>query len=150
MENTSATSQTDGTLHDERAHIDITSDELVAHELAHQWFGDLLTCKSWAHAWLNEGFATYFEALWKEEDLGREEFDHEMILNTAAYMSEPYRRPIVSDRYAYPHVYSTRTSTRRADGSFTCCAVLSGTTSSGRRCSSMSAGTKRASSKRSI
>src|SRR5262249_24610172 len=103
MENTSATSQTDGTLHDERAALDFTSDELVAHELAHQWFGDLLTCKSWAHAWLNEGFATYSEALWKEEDLGRAEFDYEMIQNAAMYMSEPYRRPIVSNRYAYPH-----------------------------------------------
>ena len=102
MENTSATSQTDGTLHDERAALDFTSDELVAHELAHQWLGDLLTCKSWAHAWLNEGFATYFEALWKEEDLGREEFDIEMIQFASAYMSEPYRRPIVSNRYAYP------------------------------------------------
>ncbi|MDM7914851.1 MAG: M1 family aminopeptidase, partial [Candidatus Eisenbacteria bacterium] len=103
MENTSATSQTDGTLHDERAALDFTSDELVSHELVHQWFGDLLTCKSWAHAWLNEGFATYFEAVWKEEDLGREEFDYEMLANAASYMSEPYRRPIVTNRYAYPH-----------------------------------------------
>lgn len=102
MENTSATSQTDGTLHDARAHIDFSSDDLVSHELAHQWFGDLLTCKSWAHAWLNEGFATYFEALWKEEDLGRDEFDYEMHMNAAAYMAEPYRRAIVSNRYAYP------------------------------------------------
>jgi aminopeptidase N len=102
MENTSATSQTDGTLHDERAALDFTSDELVAHELAHQWFGDLLTCKSWAHAWLNEGFATYFEALWKEEDRGREEFDYEMIANSASYRAEGYRRAIVSNRYAYP------------------------------------------------
>jgi aminopeptidase N len=102
MENTSATSQTDGTLHDKRAALDFTSDELVAHELAHQWFGDLLTCKSWAHAWLNEGFATYFEALWKEHDLGREEFDYEMVANAATYMAEGYRRAIVSNRYAYP------------------------------------------------
>jgi aminopeptidase N len=102
MENTSATSQTDGTLHDERAALDFTSDGLVAHELAHQWFGDLLTCKSWAHAWLNEGFATYFEAIWKEEDLGRGEFDYEMVTDAASYMAEGYRRAIVSNRYAYP------------------------------------------------
>ena len=41
MENTAATTQTDRTLHDERAHLDFTSDPLVSHELAHQWFGDL-------------------------------------------------------------------------------------------------------------
>ncbi|MBM3287135.1 MAG: hypothetical protein FJY88_07270, partial [Candidatus Eisenbacteria bacterium] len=60
------------------------------------------TCKSWAHAWLNEGFATYLEALWMEEDLGREEFDYEILQFAAAYMAEPYRRAIVSNRYAYP------------------------------------------------
>jgi aminopeptidase N len=102
MENTSATTQTEGTLHDERAALDFTSDELVAHELAHQWFGDLVTCKSWAHAWLNEGFATYFEALWKEHDKGREEFDHAMLGFAAGYLSEPYRRSIVTARYGYP------------------------------------------------
>jgi hypothetical protein len=39
---------------------------LVAHETAHQWFGDAVTCKSFQHIWLNEGFATYCEALWEE------------------------------------------------------------------------------------
>ncbi|MFN8547608.1 MAG: M1 family aminopeptidase [Candidatus Eisenbacteria bacterium] len=102
MENLSATTQTDNTLHDERAAIDFTSDELVAHELAHQWFGDLITCESWAHAWLNEGFATYFDALFKEHDRGRDEFDYQMILNAEEYLAESYRRAIVSHRYAHP------------------------------------------------
>ena len=55
MENTSATTQTDLTLHDERAHLDFSSDFLVAHEAVHQWFGDQITCREWSHGWLNEG-----------------------------------------------------------------------------------------------
>jgi aminopeptidase N len=105
MENTSITTQTDLTLHDERAHIDFSSDSLVAHELAHQWFGDLLTCKEWSHAWLNESFATYFDALFKEHDLGKDEFDYAMFLNAETYFSEDsskYRRPIVYNNYVEP------------------------------------------------
>jgi aminopeptidase N len=102
MENTSSTTQTALTLHDERAHQDFSSDPLVAHELAHQWFGDLVTCKDWSHAWLNESFATYFEALFKEYDLGYDEFMYELRGNAEAYFSEDrerYRRPIVTKLY---------------------------------------------------
>src|SRR5262249_45596690 len=77
MENASATTLTDRTLHDERAALDFSSEPLVSHELAHQWFGDLLTCREWSEAWLNEGFATYFQLLWTEHARGRDEFDQE-------------------------------------------------------------------------
>jgi aminopeptidase N len=74
MENISATTQTDGTLHDEREHLDRESQGLVAHELAHQWWGDYLTCRTWRHLWLNEGFAQYFDALYQEKVSGRDAF----------------------------------------------------------------------------
>lgn len=105
MENTTATTLTDFTLHDARAHLDYTSDPLLAHELAHQWFGDLLTCRDWSHGWLNEGFATYFEALWTEHHLGRDEFIYEMDSNAHNYLAEDagrYRRPIVAYTYNEP------------------------------------------------
>jgi aminopeptidase N len=105
MENTSATTQTADTLHDSRAHLDFTSDPLVAHELAHQWWGDLVTCRDWSHAWLNEGFATYFEALWCEENLGADEFAWNLRQDRERYFEEArrrYRRPIVCNRYRAP------------------------------------------------
>jgi len=105
MENTTATTQTDRTLHDERAHLDFSSDPLVSHELAHQWFGDLLTCRDWAHAWLNEGFATFFEAVFREADLGYDEYVYDVFGCIERYLeedSERYRRPIVCSRFRDP------------------------------------------------
>lgn len=105
MENVSATTQTAETLHDERAALETDSWGLVAHEAAHQWFGDLLTCANWSHAWLNEGFATYWENLWREHAQGRDEFLYQMYQDRTAYLEEDrkeYRRPIVVHRYTDP------------------------------------------------
>lgn len=99
MENTSATTLGPRTLHDERAHLDTSSDGLVAHELAHQWFGDLVTCKDWAHTWLNEGFATYLDAIWSEHDLGRDEYDYEMFSNMRRAIEGGKKAPVVDMRY---------------------------------------------------
>ncbi|MEO6914100.1 MAG: M1 family aminopeptidase [Candidatus Baltobacteraceae bacterium] len=105
MENTGATTQTDRTLHDARAHLDFSSDPLVSHELAHQWFGDLLTCRDWSQAWLNEGFATYFETVWREADLGYDEYLYDCFGLVASYVEEDadrYRRAIVCNHFQDP------------------------------------------------
>jgi aminopeptidase N len=106
MEHTTATTESDVLLHDEKAHQEYTRhDEVVAHELAHQWFGDLLTCKDWSHAWLNESFATYFEALFIKHDRGRDEFLYEILDKAKQYFSEDkdrYRRPIVTNIFMQP------------------------------------------------
>ncbi len=54
------------------AELNVWGESVVAHELAHQWFGDLLTCRTWRHLWLNEGFATFFTTLWMEQSKGPE------------------------------------------------------------------------------
>jgi len=104
MENTTATTLTDLTLHDELAHEEFSSDPLVAHELVHQWFGDLVTCRDWPHIWLNESFATYLENLFVLHDKGEEEFVYEMVRDLDSYLSEyreRYARPIVTRVYKY-------------------------------------------------
>jgi aminopeptidase N len=105
MENTAATTQTDRVLHDERAHLDYSADYLASHELAHQWFGDLVTCRDWAQAWLNEGFATYFETVWLEADKGWDEYLYDVYGIVQRYLEEDaerYRRPIVCNLFRDP------------------------------------------------
>lgn len=105
MENISATTLTSATIHDRRSTIDGTSEGLIAHELAHQWWGDLLTCRDWTSAWLNEGFATYFASLWTEHSRGRDALEVDMRNAARTYMAEDsavYRRPLSWYRYNYP------------------------------------------------
>ncbi len=80
MENTTAVIFGEFMQQDKRGLLDAhwLNEKIVAHEMFHHWFGDLVTCESWANLPLNEGFANYSEYLWLEHKHGREEADYHM------------------------------------------------------------------------
>ncbi len=90
-------------------------DQINIHEMAHSYFGDLIVCRDFAHAWLKESWATYIETLWLEHSKGVDERDYDFYTNVMAYAHEAdevYQRPIVTrefnhswqmyDRHLYP------------------------------------------------
>jgi aminopeptidase N len=102
MENTTITIMDDACLTDERAYPDYNSDATLSHELVHHWFGDWITCKSFGHVWLKEGFANYFECLWWEERYGKDEFLVHLEEMRRHYFEEAekeYLRPIVTHTF---------------------------------------------------
>ena len=103
MENTSTTLLTDRCLLDERATLDnMRTESLVVHELAHQWFGDLVVIKHWSHAWIKEGAASYSEVQWTESEHGKDDAAYYILNEARSYLAEDssrYRRPIVTNIY---------------------------------------------------
>ncbi len=111
MENTTLTSLTDRVLVPPAMVEEAEVERLVAHELAHQWFGDLIAPRGWPEIWLNESFATYFEILCMGALCGKDDFARRLIAQRDAYLGEAagrYARPVVTRRYAHPYVLFDR------------------------------------------
>ncbi|MEL6969277.1 MAG: M1 family metallopeptidase [Bacteroidota bacterium] len=87
MENTTGVIFGDFIQQTERELIDVLiNDKIVAHELFHHWFGDYVTCESWANLTMNEGFANYSEYLWLEHHYGRDEADQHLMEEWQGYL----------------------------------------------------------------
>ncbi len=104
MENNTAVVHGTNMLQDPREYKDYNYEDYISHELFHHWFGNLVTCESWANVTLNEGFATYGEYLWREYKYGREDADYlgqddlELYLRTTKKEDAPLLRFHYKDR----------------------------------------------------
>ncbi len=101
MENTSATVFMDGLQKNDRELLDENYENIISHELFHHWFGDLVTCESWAHLPLNESFATYAEYLWEEHKRGKDAAELARQGDMRNYLNESGRKREPLIRFGY-------------------------------------------------
>lgn len=101
MENTTASIFMEELLLDEREALDSEWDYIIAHELFHQWFGDLVTAESWSNLTLNEAFANYSEYLWNEKRYGQDQADLKLVVEKDGYFAEADAEPKELIRFNY-------------------------------------------------
>lgn len=101
MENTTATIHGDFIQKDTHQLVDDNDDGVIAHELFHHWFGDLVTCESWSNLPLNEAFANYSEYLWANHKYGKDEADLISYIALNQYFDEAKEKqePLIRFRY---------------------------------------------------
>ena len=101
MENTTAVIHGEFLQKDNRELLDEAHEDIIAHELFHHWFGDLVTCESWANLPLNESFATYGEYLWNEYKYGRDEADYGLNNDLNNYIMSSSKKQVDIIRFSY-------------------------------------------------
>ncbi len=100
MENITLSHMTDRTMHPESAQPNHSSEWLVAHELAHQWYGDLITTRNWANIWLNEGITSFMELIWAEHKYGISEKEYYRYREVRSVKHADYsKKPMVFYHY---------------------------------------------------
>ncbi|MGZ5282260.1 MAG: M1 family aminopeptidase [Bacteroidia bacterium] len=100
MENTTATVHFEPVQHDDREHLDETYESIIAHELFHHWFGDMVTAEAWGDLALNESLATYGERLWEEYKYGKDAAAYGRLQDLDAYLGETiYTREAIINHY---------------------------------------------------
>lgn len=101
MENTTAVIHGEFVQMDEREMLDRHEEDIIAHELIHHWFGDLVTCENWANLPLNEAFATYGEYIWREKGFGRMAADKHLDADLKSYFREARSKQVDMIRFDY-------------------------------------------------
>ncbi|WP_041694215.1 M1 family aminopeptidase [Emticicia oligotrophica] len=101
MENTTATIHGEFIQKDNHQLVDDNDDGVIAHELFHHWFGDLVTCESWANLPLNEAFANYAEYLWANYKYGKDEGDLVSFIALNQYLDESKEKQEPLIRFQY-------------------------------------------------
>lgn len=117
MEHTTLSTMSSRLQVDSRAHLDYSGRDLIAHELVHQWFGNLVTSADWANLALNEGFASYMEEVYLADAHGEDAAQEHAISDLRGYMrqAQSLRRPIIWFGYSDPYdLYDSHTYQKAA------------------------------------